>query len=96
VIQALVANGMMDFGDLESVMGLFTTENAVLTGWIHYLAFDLVVGMWMLDQNRKLGIHQIVMALCLLGTFMFGPVGFTVFMIIKFLKEKSAGVVVEN
>jgi hypothetical protein len=87
---------MMDFGNLESVMGLFTTENAVLTGWIDYLAFDLVAGMWMVDQNKKLGIHQIVMAFCLLGTFMFGPVGFTVFMIIKFAKEKPAAAVVEN
>ena len=96
VIQALIANGMMDFGNLESVMELFTTENAVLTGWIHYLAFDLVVGIWMVDQNRTLGIHKILMGLCLLGTFMFGPIGFMVFMILKLSKVKSADAVVEN
>jgi hypothetical protein len=90
VIQALITNGMMDFGNLESVMGLFTTENAVLTGWVHYLAFDLVVGMWMVDTNRKLGIHPLVMGVCLLGTFMFGPLGFLLFMIIKISKEKAA------
>ncbi|WP_194852519.1 ABA4-like family protein [Nonlabens antarcticus] len=90
LIQALAANGMMDFGSLESIMGLFTTETAVLTGWIHYLAFDLLVGMWMVDQNRSLGISKWLMAPNLLGTFMFGPVGFLLFMILKSIKEKRS------
>ena len=80
---ALYEGGMMDFGSLASVMELFTVENAVLAGWIHYLAFDLLIGMWMLDQNKQLKIHQLLMAPCLFGTFMFGPVGFLVFMVIK-------------
>ncbi|WP_299709456.1 ABA4-like family protein [uncultured Tenacibaculum sp.] len=79
--------GMMDFGSLASVMQLFTLENAVLAGWVHYLAFDLVVGMWMLDQNKELKIHPVVMAPCLFGTFMFGPIGFLLFMIIKSIKK---------
>ncbi|WP_299839549.1 ABA4-like family protein [uncultured Tenacibaculum sp.] len=79
--------GMMDFGSLASVMQLFTVENAVLAGWVHYLAFDLVVGMWMLDQNKELKIHPVVMAPCLFGTFMFGPIGFLLFMIIKSIKK---------
>ncbi|WP_299620855.1 ABA4-like family protein [uncultured Tenacibaculum sp.] len=79
--------GMMDFGSLASVMQLFTVENAVLAGWVHYLAFDLVVGMWMLVQNKELKIHPVVMAPCLFGTFMFGPIGFLLFMIIKFIKK---------
>jgi len=90
VIQGLLNGGLMDFGSLASVMELFTTEDGVLTGWIHYLAFDLVAGMWMVDQNKKLGLHQLVMVPCLLGTFMFGPVGFLFFMSIKFFKNKKS------
>ena len=87
---ALQGGGGMDFGSLESVMTLFTKENAVLAGWVHYLAFDLLVGMWMLDQNKDLGIHQLLMAPCLLGSFMLGPVGFLLFMILRaFKKSKS-------
>lgn len=87
---SLKTGGMMDFGSLSSVMELFTKENAVLAGWVHYLAFDLLVGMWMLDQNRKLGIHQLLMVPCLLGCFMFGPVGFLLFIIIKSLKKTTS------
>ncbi len=88
IILAMKIGGMMDFGSLKSVMKLFTEEHAVLAGWIHYLAFDLLIGMWMLKQNEKTGIHQVMMAPCLLGTFMFGPVGFLLFTIAKTLKQR--------
>ncbi len=87
---AIQIGGGMDFGSLASVMALFTEENAVLAGWVHYLAFDLLVGMWMIDQNKKVGIHQILMAPCLFGAFMFGPLGFLLFTIIKTLKQKKS------
>ncbi|MEL6305201.1 MAG: ABA4-like family protein [Bacteroidota bacterium] len=87
---SLYVGGTMDFGSLASVMDLFTKENAVLAGWVHYLAFDLLVGMWMLDQNRNLSIHQLLMVPCLLGTFMFGPVGFLLFIIIKSIKKATS------
>ncbi len=90
IIQAMRIGGGMDFGSLASVMALFTEENAVLAGWVHYLAFDLLVGMWMLDQNKTLKIHQLIMAPCLFGTFMLGPVGFLLFMAIRAFKQKQS------
>ena len=90
IFQAIQTSGMMDFGSLTSVITLFTEENAVLAGWIHYLAFDLIVGMWVLDQNKELKINQLVMAPCLFLTFMLGPIGFLLFMIIKTIKKKQS------
>ena len=87
---AISSGGMMDFGSLASVMELFTQENAVLAGWVHYLAFDLLVGMWMLDQNINLGVHQLLMVPCLIGSFMFGPAGFLLFIIIKSIKKTTS------
>ncbi|AUC14966.1 hypothetical protein BTO06_07370 [Tenacibaculum sp. SZ-18] len=89
IIHYLRTEGMMDFGSLNSVMGLFTKENAVLAGWIHYLVFDLLVGIWIVNQNNKYNIHQLLIALCLFGTFMFGPIGFLLFMIMKSLKNSE-------
>ena len=90
IVQAVGVSGMMDFGSLKSVMTLFTEENAVLAGWIHYLAFDLLIGMWILDQNKELKINQLVIAPCLFLTFTLGPVGFLLFMIIKTIKQKQS------
>ncbi|RRQ47525.1 DUF4281 domain-containing protein [Maribacter algicola] len=90
ILQALIANGMMDFGSLKSVMELFTVENAALAGWIHYLAFDLLIGMLMINQNKNVNIHLVLMAPCLFLTFMFGPLGFLLFMVLKALKYNPA------
>ena len=90
IFQAIQIGGMMDFGSLTSIMALFTEKNALLAGWVHYLAFDLLVGMWMLDQNKELRINQLLMAPCLFLTFMLGPIGFLLFMIIKTIKKKQS------
>ncbi|WP_378183046.1 ABA4-like family protein [Aquimarina sp. SS2-1] len=90
IFQAIQIGGGMDFGSLASVMQLFTEEHAVLAGWVHYLAFDLIVGMWILNQNKTLGIHQLLIAPCLFATFMFGPVGFLLFMILKAIKQSKS------
>lgn len=81
-------DGGLDFGSLESVMTLFSKESAVLAGWVHYLAFDLLVGMWMLDLNKKLKINHLLLVPCLIGTFMLGPLGFLLFFIIKTIKKQ--------
>ena len=90
IVIAMRIGGGMDFGSLESVMALFTEENAVLAGWVHYLAFDLLVGMWMIKQNENLGIHQLLMAPVLFATFMLGPVGFLLFILMRSFKLKRA------
>ena len=92
LIQSFVTGPAMDFGSLEAVMKLFTVENAVLAGWLHYLAFDLLVGMWMLEQNKTLKIHQAIMFPCLVLTFMMGPIGFLVFFTIRSFKKQYSSV----
>ena len=86
----LQSGGGLDFGSLSSVMSLFTIEDAVMAGWVHYLAFDLLVGMWMINQNRSLGIHQLLMAPCLFATFMLGPMGFLLFMVLRTFKLRKS------
>ena len=81
--------GGLDFGSLESVMALFTKENAVLAGWVHYLAFDLLIGMWMVQKNREFGMHQLLMVPCLFFTFMACPLGFLLLTLLSSIKSKQ-------
>ena len=62
IISSIIEGPSMDFGSLQAVMQLFTVEDAVLGGWLHYLAFDLLVGIWMLNENNTLKIHPMIMA----------------------------------
>ncbi len=87
---ALIAFGSTidigDFSNLEGVKNLFTSDEAVLIGWIHYLAFDLLIGNWMVNQAQELKIRHIILSPCLIFTFMFGPVGYLLFTLLKISK----------
>ncbi len=83
------ANDFQSFGSLAGVMQLFTSEGAVLAGWIHYLAFDLMVGLFILHEAKNTNIPHWFIIPCLLFTFMLGPVGLLLFLIIRFIKTKK-------
>ena len=67
------------FGSLGEVMALFTSPEIALAGWIHYLAFDLLVGAWEARTARREGIAFLLLLPCLAFTFLFGPAGFLLF-----------------
>lgn len=72
------------FDTLKNVQQLFTHPMAALAGWVHYLAFDLLLGSWVAREADKLGISRLIQAPVLLATFMFGPFGYLLFMMIKY------------
>lgn len=80
------------FGSLAEVQQLFTSSSAVLAGWAHFLAFDLVVGAWICRKARQQGIRFWMIVPCLPATFLFGPVGFLLFTVIRGLKMGFARV----
>lgn len=77
------------FGSLEGIMALFTHKEAVLAGWIHYLAFDLMVGLYIITQAKTLSLNRWLLIPSLLLTFMLGPLGLVVFLIYRFTKTKT-------
>jgi hypothetical protein len=64
------------FGSLAAVKTLFSSDPVVLAGWMHYLAFDLLVGVWLAKRLDARRIARPVQAVVLLTTFMFGPLGY--------------------
>lgn len=76
------------FGSLADVMKLFTNEWAVLAGWIHYLAFDLFVGIWEVRDAEEQGISHWFLIPCLFFTFMLGPIGLLMYTGLRFALKK--------
>jgi prepilin signal peptidase PulO-like enzyme (type II secretory pathway) len=77
------------FDSLPNVMKLFTNEWATLAGWIHYLAFDLLVGVWEVKDSQERGISHWFVIPCLMLTFLFGPIGFLLYGILRFFLTKE-------
>ena len=46
------------FSSLSEVARLFSNPWLLLAGWIHYLAFDLLVGTWETRDARERGISH--------------------------------------
>ena len=77
------------FSTLQNVKALFQDDMAVAAGWLHYLAFDLLAGVYIVKNSQKLGIKRWMYTLALPFTFMFGPFGFLIYFIFKTLKTKT-------
>jgi len=77
------------FGSLGGVMQLFQSPVVVTAGWIHYLAFDLLAGLFISRNSKRHGISHWVMIPCLLLTFMFGPAGLLLYLLIRFIVTKN-------
>ena len=71
------------FGSLAEVSLLFSNSWVLLAGWIHYLAFDLFVGSWEVRDAQRVGVHHLLVVPCLVLTFMFGPVGLLLYLILR-------------
>ena len=78
-----------EFSTLKGLMTLFQSEQAVLLGWIHYIAFDLMAGLYILDNGQKSNIKHIFLVPCFGFTFMFGPAGLLIYRIIRYFHQKN-------
>lgn len=67
------------FGSLAAVKQLLSSDPVILAGWIHYLAFDLFVGVWIAVRADEQGLSRLAQVPILLATFMLGPLGLLLF-----------------
>jgi len=72
--------GSADFSTLAGVMALFDSEWGTLTGWVHYLCFDLFVARWIMNDAPDGGYR---LAPVLFLTLMLGPVGLLLYTVAR-------------
>ena len=71
------------FGSLAEVQRLFAQPMSLLAGWVHFLAFDLLIGAWVCRTARREQIAFWWVVPCLVLTFLLGPAGFLTFCIVR-------------
>ena len=81
--------GEGDFNSLAGVASLFEQRGLLLAGWVHYLAFDLLVGLWEREEAARIGLSRWLLLPCLFLTFMFGPLGWLLFMAVRYYRLRS-------
>jgi len=84
LVQAVMGGGLG--GDLTTLSGLtegFSSPRAVLVGWVHYLAFDLWVGSWAIEDAGRRSVPHWAMLPVLFLTLMAGPVGLLTYLAVR-------------
>ena len=86
VLSGLIPNpdgGGADFTTIAGVRAIFASDAGVTIGWTHYLAFDLFVGLWIARDGDAKNISRLIQAPILLATFMAGPLGLFIWLLVR-------------
>ena len=71
------------FSTLDGVASLFRHPWVLLAGWLHYLAFDLLIGTWEARDSVERGVPRWLLVPCLFLTLMFGPMGWVLYRLVR-------------
>lgn len=79
-----------EFGTADGVARLMAQRDIALVAWIHFLAFDQLVGIFIYRDNMRHRYVPIpVQSLILFLTFMLGPLGFLSYYLIRWARAGS-------
>jgi putative Mn2+ efflux pump MntP len=80
---------LKNFSSLEGVMTLFRNPELVDAAWVHILAFDLVVAVWIKKNALSLGIPHAWIIPSLIFSCLFGPLGYLIYLFTRWIKTKN-------
>lgn len=89
IVAVLYSPSEGGFNSLQEVMTLFEDKTWVLAGWVHYLAFDLFVGIWIVGDAQKQKIKHLLLIPILGFTFMLGPIGLCLYFLLKTASKRT-------
>jgi len=72
------------FTNLRGVLALLKNPVGALAAWVHILAFDLMIGLYIHNEGAEANISHWWLLPCYFFTLMFGPIGLLMFLGVKF------------
>ncbi|KAG8466601.1 hypothetical protein KFE25_007980 [Diacronema lutheri] len=67
------------FASLDGIATAFKNDVLLLAGWLHYLAFDLLVGREIVRDAASRNVPHVLVVPCLFLTLMAGPIGWLLY-----------------
>jgi len=83
IVIAVFPHARGSFSTLSGVSALFQDPWLLLGGWLHYLAFDLLVGTSEARDSVERGVSRWLLVPCLFLTLMFGPMGWLLYRLLR-------------
>jgi hypothetical protein len=73
---------------LSEISNLFENQSFLILFWAHFLAMNLFCGGWIVKDSRIFGINKFLVSLPLIITYLIGPIGLTVYWMIRVFYAK--------
>ena len=77
------------FFSLDGIAQIFSNRPLLTAAWIHFLAFDLLAAVWIKNNSARHRIGHLLILPALIFTCMLGPLGFLIYLLIRFIKTKN-------
>ena len=77
------------FTSIEGIRTLFSADVGILIGWTHYLVFDLFIGAWESRDAQRRGFSHWLLIPCLLLTYILGPIGLLLYLVLRKINGKG-------
>jgi uncharacterized membrane protein len=74
---------------LGNLSELFTDDYYLLMFWTHFVAINLFVGGWILNDSKKFNVNKILLSVPLVITYFIGPIGLFIYWMIKIFYAKK-------
>lgn len=74
---------------VDGVAAFLGSQYVALVAWIHLLTFDLFVGAWIVRDSKGLSIHPLIVAPCVILTYLFGPAGLFLYLLLRFAIRRT-------
>lgn len=78
------------YNSLLEVRQMLFHKPVLLAAWTHYLAVDLFLGGWMFEEAARLHMPHVYLAMCLFLTFLLGPTGLGIFLLIRLSYRRAS------
>ena len=90
IVLTIFPQAQGSFSTLAGVSALFGNPWLLLAGWLHYLAFDLLIGAWEARDSIERAMPRWLLVPCLFLTLMFGPLGWLAYVIVSAKRRSPA------
>ena len=73
---------------LDQISNLFENKSFLILFWVHFLAMNLFCGGWIVNDSRLFNMNKFVVSLPLIITYLIGPIGITLYWVIRLFYAK--------
>jgi len=77
------------FGSLYSAIEIISIENGILALKVLFVSWDILIGMWILNKAKESNLSHLLIIPCLITTYYIAPLGFLLFVLVRWISKKS-------